>query len=350
MPNAVGIKQFLAPSKGLITEQTPLSPVEGSTIDETNMDFSPSMAVRRRRKGLNLELGGNPIILNEAFQAGDVVDHFYWPAVNGDGDVNFHVFQIGRYLYFLDDQDTPVSDGTIGQVFNLDQLLSSQTAETTARQVNFDFASGKGVLLIVSNETEPGYLAWDADTSTISVTPFTLLIRDLVGVDDGLSTDERPTTLSDEHGYNLRNQTWDGERKRKSDNLSVDPITQFSQDIPGQYPSNADIAYLAMIDNGSGKIRFWADEGLEDLFLGNTPAPKGHFIVDAFNIRYNELYLGTDPTIPDAHGAFAQFFAALFFPNYGELDDDNDTSGSDDEDQGGGSTPIFGEPGGGQEA
>ena len=49
---------------------------------------------------------------------------------------------------------------------------------------------------------------------------------------------------------------------------------------------------LGMVDDGSGNLRFNA-EFIEDLSLGNTPAPKGHFIIDPFSIAYEALRTGT---------------------------------------------------------
>ncbi len=55
MPRATGIKQLISPSAGLVTEQSKLTPVEGSTVDELNFSFSDDSSMRQRRNGLNKE-------------------------------------------------------------------------------------------------------------------------------------------------------------------------------------------------------------------------------------------------------------------------------------------------------
>ncbi|RLC00655.1 MAG: hypothetical protein DRH90_17945, partial [Deltaproteobacteria bacterium] len=59
MPRASGIKQLIAPSAGLVTEQSKLAPAEGSTVDELNFTYNDDGSIRRRRYGLNKEDGAS---------------------------------------------------------------------------------------------------------------------------------------------------------------------------------------------------------------------------------------------------------------------------------------------------
>ena len=287
MPRAEGYKQFLSPSEGLITEQTLLNPVENSTTDELNMTFSPNGSKRIRRLGLAPEEGSLPFSLGEAVSADSALSYHLWKSAGGVGDLDFHVFQINNTLYMIRDTSGNLSNQAVILTYDLDNNVSS--AYTTTEDTPVDMDSGEGLLFIVGKKIEPFFLSYEDDVLT-SV-PVNIRIRDMVGVDDGLAVDTRPDGLDDEHEYNLHNQGWWQQRKRISDGAEVDPIVQFNTDV-GDYPSNADIAYLGMTDDGNGNLRFDA-VFIEDLSLGNTPAPKGHFIIDPFNIDYTGLLAGS---------------------------------------------------------
>ena len=103
-----------------------------------------------------------------------------------------------------------------------------------------------------------------------------------------MSDDIRPRSLTAVHNYNLRNQGWP---VRFSVSVNepgtaarfADPVYHTWQSL-GYYPSNADIIYRAKSIQAEeavaiGTYNPWY---LERYAYGNTPAPKGHFIVNAF--------------------------------------------------------------------
>jgi hypothetical protein len=49
----------------------------------------------------------------------------------------------------------------------------------------------------------------------------------------------------------------------------------------GQYPSNADIPYLGLKENGSGELYF-SPSKLFETVLGNTEAPRGHYVYNVY--------------------------------------------------------------------
>ena len=360
MPRASGIKQLLSPSQGLVTEQSKLTPVEGSTISEDNFTFNDDGSVRRRRLGVNLEEDSSFFTLDCSVSSSVATSYTLWEGVAGIGGENWHVFQIGKCLHFFRDVSgniygnnknftfdlglqasngykvtgthtagndaSALTDGTkswtvdewVGYtVYNTTDgssgVITANTATTVTATLTggtdndfdtgdayiiskvedepVDMISGEGYLFIVGKKLEPFYLEHDTAGDTISSTNINIQVRDLTGIDDSLEVDERPATLSEEHEYNLKNQGWWQQRKRISDGSLVDPITQFDTDI-GDFPSNADISHLGMVDDGSGNLRF-KSTFLEELTLGNTPAPKGHFIIDPFCIAYDDLRTGT---------------------------------------------------------
>jgi len=98
-----------------------------------------------------------------------------------------------------------------------------------------------------------------------------------------MAVETRPSTLTVVHNYNLRNQGWP-ESFPLVETADGDPVARFFNDT-GTYPSNADIVYLGKTtaaDNPNNIGRF-ASEALRTNVFGNTPAPRGRFIINAFD-------------------------------------------------------------------
>lgn len=118
-----------------------------------------------------------------------------------------------------------------------------------------------------------------------------------------MRTDERPTTLKADHNYNLRNQGWPTvfsclEDRSGDDVLTTDPVS-YTKTRMGFYPSNADILYAAkaeLADNPKaiGSYSPWL---LQTIQFGNTPAPRGHFIINAFD--RNRTSVSSIPNVYD---------------------------------------------------
>lgn len=290
MPRASGIKQLLSPSNGLVTEQSKLTPVEGSTTSEDNFDFNDDGSIRRRRKGINKEDSSSFFSLSESVSTTNASSYHFWEGVGGVGGLNYHVFQIDSVLYFFEDVSGNLYGNQKSFNYELNDVIAPAFTDTSDTPV--DMSSGEGRLFVVGQKIEPIYIEYDSAGDSISSIKVEIRVRDLTGLDDSLEIDERPAALSEEHDYNLNNQGWWQQRKRLSDGTLVDPIEQFNTDV-GDYPSNADISHLGMVDDGSGNLRF-KSTFLEELTLGNTPSAKGHFIIDPFNINYESLRTGGD--------------------------------------------------------
>lgn len=99
-----------------------------------------------------------------------------------------------------------------------------------------------------------------------------LTIRDFKGCDDlmnfGDSISSMPDTLSPEHNYNLLNQGW----------LQSQITTFYDEQDPNRYPSNAMVWHYAK-DPETNEFK---PLDLLKIAFGNTPAPKGHFLLDYF--------------------------------------------------------------------
>ena len=104
-----------------------------------------------------------------------------------------------------------------------------------------------------------------------------------------MAVDTRPSTLTAVHNYNLRNQGWPTSSTNAygedAVNTEVSDPVEFTFERRGFYPSNADIFWAADVASADDveAIGAYSPWVLEKETFGNTPAAKGHFIINAFN-------------------------------------------------------------------
>lgn len=330
-------------SGGLFTDSSPLTSPEGYSLDEVNMVLNIDGS-RNRRLGMDFEQDFVEVTTNVV---GDLVTNFAfttfkWENAGGDPEKAIEVVQVGNQIKFFDLDITPLSTG----------LISSHTFSSSANTTVFSFAVVDGILVVATGEKEPYTFEFEAP-STITSDNFTLLIRDFFGVEDiigsknlfvGSDVQERPSTQTDAHVYNLRNQSW-GIPRINGDVSSAlaDPITSFRAQSANLFPSNSDSVTSVIYANPENVTnrtidRFYA----EDLFknpLGTSRAPSGYFIIDALErgssrlsnesanrVRYPTLSfavttLPTDRT-PGGPSVVAEFAGRVFFSGFsGEVID-----------------------------
>lgn len=297
MPVAEQSKIFTNFTGGLNTEATGLNFPENAAVELDNFDLFRTGEVKRRL-GLDFESAyslSTASFPTDSLETNAVSTH-EWKSVNGNGELNFLVVQIGLTLYIHDLGLDPVSGTLLGTV-DLEPLRVGSNAETFL----IDSSFGEGRMMIASREIEPAYIEYDEDDGSFTLVQINLLIRDFDGVEDQLDVGERPTSLSDEHYYNLLNQGWPTELLTSNSAGGGSGITlrdpvQYTFDELGVYPSNADIVHL-------GKLGISADPAplgtyhptvLQKLTLGNTPAPKGHFIFSPWNRDRNNIVLNAE--------------------------------------------------------
>lgn len=286
MPFAEQSKFMVNFTGGLNTEATSLNFPENAAQDIDNLDLFITGEVRRR---LGLDYEAAYTVRPETTTAADTATHAIstdsWKAVNGKGDINFLVVQIGLNLYLHDLGAEPLS-GTLRGIVDLSPSKSGQSPENKV----LSYAYGEGVLVVGNDDLTPTMVEYDEDTDTFSITPIVLEIRDFVGVDETGEKDLRPTTLTDDHLYNLRNQGWPEQTRCAQDQngnngvITADPVAHTAAKR-AIYPSNADIfhACKATAAEDAKAIGTFSPWVLEQISTGNTPAPKGHFIMEAFN-------------------------------------------------------------------
>lgn len=263
---------------GLITETTGLQSPENSCEETDNCVFHYKGNIFRRY-GIDFEPGYSTKIVG---REGVVIRTFLWQNAAGLADKNFLVVQVGGVLYFYTTGQDAVSTGAYS--LPVDFSVYATGDPTLCGTVECQFAFGQGYLFVTNPFADPTYITYNTGTDSFSITRMGLLVRDVKGVVElGVSTDTRPTSLTSAHTYNLYNQGWAPTSTvdyvntwRGSGTLLMGGATGTAR---SDYPSNADIWWLYR--NSSDVF----DRSLPDKrSRGNTPAPKGHYLYNAFNI------------------------------------------------------------------
>lgn len=269
---------------GLITEASPVNFPEGASVDEENFVLSRDGS-RARRLGLDYETGyAFNNLQGSATASGKVISTYLWTNVNQNPADNVLVHQFGNRLSFYD-ADTSAISANI--------LFGGDISITATTNVRFSFASIQGDLIVAVGDQVVRRIKRESSAS-YSIAQSRIQVRDFWGVDDGLDTDERTAVLSNLHAYNLYNQGWPNEffctpyvgaagrdPNSMDEGANVDPVSQTFVSL-GMYPSNADVIYVAMTTLLNGRQAYYP-YALENIAFGNTPAAKGHYIIDLFD-------------------------------------------------------------------
>lgn len=265
--------------RGLLTEPTAMNFPEDAAADADNVIFSATGEVTRR-PGIDLEAEAVIHDINNLTSSPDVFVEFKWDSVGGIGTTSLLVQQIGSKIKFFFVSDLAISAGLAP--FEID-LLDYKTAvsDDLIRNNTCQFTSGRGFLFIAHPFIDPLAVEYFQDTNDISVQTITVEVRDFERLDDGLEIDERPTTLSSLHKYNLYNQGWDTIQPTNDGWMQV---LQYWDNRRADFPSNADVFWLFRDRDGDdvGNINTsWIDR---NGYRGSTPAPNGYYIYPAWNI------------------------------------------------------------------
>lgn len=261
-------------TKGLITEASPLTFPENASIDERNFVLNRNGS-RSRRLGVDYE-GGYSLtstgFTSSALATGKQSFH-KWDMPGGDTTVAIGVVRILDKLWFLDLLTNAPSSN----------LLNGGSSITISGlgDADIETATINNKLIIVSEDlTNPVLLSYNSSTDTVSQTTITVEVRDIWGVNDSLLVNQRPSTLSVTHKYNLRNQGWSPTVQTTTGADAIDrTFTQLTV-----YPSNADTWVTGKITNPSdANFEKYDGDTLEKNSTSNYQVAKGSYIIDAFN-------------------------------------------------------------------
>tara|TARA_R110002012_G_scaffold16117_2_gene62768 strand:- start:9139 stop:11391 length:2253 start_codon:yes stop_codon:yes gene_type:complete len=262
--------------KGLITEANALTFPENSSIDEENFVLNRDGS-RSRRLGIDYEeLHALTATGFTATQIKESKQSFHtWEAPAGDTTVSIGVVRINNKFWFMNMLKANPSANLLNSGGPL-TLASLGTADIETTVIN-------NKLIIVSNDlSKPVVLTYNRSTEAVSSSEITLEVRDIWGVDDGLLDNIRPTTLSQTHKYNLRNQGWN--ENIVTADVSYPDALVYTEHKLGVYPSNADTWTLGKKSNPSGAdYEKYDPETLEKNSTSIFPVARGSFVIDAFN-------------------------------------------------------------------
>lgn len=187
---------------GLITEASGLNFPESACTTAQNCVFSLQGTVARR-SGIDYEVGYAEKSIAPSTTQAKIT--YLWQNVEGDGQINFVVAQIGNTLYFYNAVlGQPLSPNYIGSV-GLNQFAVSGSADTG--NTVCQFAAGNGYLFVAHPYCDPVAITYASGTFTTQ--QISIQVRDFGGVfEPGVLANTRPVALSPEHQYNIQNQGW----------------------------------------------------------------------------------------------------------------------------------------------
>lgn len=287
MPRSTGSLVNNNFSKGLITEAPLLTFPKDACTDTVDCIHLITGGVTRRL-GWDYEIDHQWKTIDRTNAA---ITSFIWKDVAGEGDVLLVVLQVGNHLYFYDGSTTdPLSSKAILATIVLSDFSAPGAPSPATKECQF--ATGNGKLFVAHPYLESFVIEYDADNQTVSASSIFLRIRDFEGVDDGLDIDQRPiqdiTSISNEHLYNLKNQGWTidilWQWSRGGPTLNSDGTVTNNYDPADSLPSNCDVQWS--FKNSLG----WFDvANIFRRYRGNSPAPKGHYIIDAYTKNRGEV-------------------------------------------------------------
>lgn len=291
-----GVDKKIQVTRGFVTEFTPVAfPQEAaSDIDNLTIDTDGSV---RRRGGLDVEPGSSPIptfnTINDANLSTRATTTFLWEDVGNSGTLNLIVHQIGEQLLFISDEQVSSKIGSV-------QLDSFATDLVKMKATPMEMASGNGELFVVSPHLKPVRISHATPLVLFDANEILIRIRDFEGLEESVGVDQRLSALSRVHSYNIQNQGW------TEDNIFIfggHPVLsppgnslcarQLFLDEIDVFPSNADIMSTGIVTNENADLVFDRDFILNNTF-GNSPAPKGHFILDPFFEDRNSAFKCSD--------------------------------------------------------
>jgi len=275
MAKASSEKQHNNFVRGLITEATALTFPESASVDEDNFVLERT-GKRLRRLGVDYETNyvKKATGLTETVLAGSRQSLHRWNSPDGDTSKMIGIIRSFNKLWFIN----------LLNVSPTTEYLNSGNALTITGLANSDIqvtTINNNVVLVSADIDDPILLTYNKTTEAVTQSTLTLKIRDVWGLDDGLADDFRPTTLADEHFYNLRNQGWSA---KIVSTCGSDAINCTFTTL-AEYPSNSDVwSYGKEADTtASSTFEKYNPTIMDRAFQDNSPAGKGHYVIDALH-------------------------------------------------------------------
>lgn len=269
-------------TKGLITEVTGMNSPENSVSESLNIIYDRKGRASKR-KGLDYEF--DHLFNTLSGTSRRAKSEFVWQTAQTG---SFVVLQLGREIHFFSNSSgQSLSRSKKSFVIDLFTYNSGSSGDSIDSQVA-SMSSGKDYLFIAHPLCDPIFVRYDNITDTISTSKITIKIRDFEGVDDKLAQGVRPTSLSNLHMYNLMNQGWYAEDFVWG-NGGAYSANVLAYSNSGSWPSNSDIPWLWRQFSTDTNREEFAGWYRTKVTIGNSMAPRGHYILDAFNMERSGL-------------------------------------------------------------
>lgn len=267
--------------QGVNTEAGPLNFPAGYSADELNFELNKDGS-REKRKGIVLQneeyddqllYDGNPYSDPDA-----IFQQYLWKNAGNTG-IDILVVQIGRLLRFYD----------IGREHPLVSYKSIYLPDVGSETVKASFAVINGDLHIAKGTPAVsiyGFKSWSS--SLIYKGTYTIRVRDVWGVEDGLANNDRPTSLSTAHRYNLYNQGWPIPAVWITidwigyETGSRDAALAFKS-MAGGYPAHSDLYSFFMAQGSTFPQKLFHPPMARQWPAQNFEPPRGRFILQLFS-------------------------------------------------------------------
>jgi hypothetical protein len=298
---------------GFVSDASPLTFPENTSLVDINMELNIDGS---RQRALGIDLEADYVEVETGITSADIspigYNSFKWENVGGDPLRTILCVQFANQVKFFSLDEEVVSSNLI-DTYNFSINLS---------QTRFSFTSVDGNLIIAVGTNEITTVVYE--DGSLSYSTDTIKVRDFFGVEDvfgsqdlttGSGVQVRPSSLTNAHQYNLRNQGFAIPRIKGDPNHSntlKDPIYWFQEEftnIKGSrgFPSNADIVteFLYADANESSdrnSRRYFPADAVKNP-LGSSRAPMGHYVIDILDrgtsrkaatnqseVNYPELY------------------------------------------------------------
>lgn len=263
--------------KGLLTEYTGVNYPEDGCTATYDCIFSKNGRVTRRG-GLDYE---DSYTLNSITKTDEAHMEYLWKGAGGDVDTNFIVLQVGDTLHFFTASAEDPSDDKHATTYDLNNSLVSGSAKDVGEKP-CQFTSADGILYFTHPYCEPTYIEYDVSGDSFTTSTITLQIRDTEGRPQDLGLTERPSSITNNHKYNLYNAGWyktvtlvGGSTKRSMYNQW--DLTE------SNFPSISDRWQIGVTSDANQ--RKWNPYYVIDYMAPiSGRAPYGAYLLDAFNI------------------------------------------------------------------
>jgi len=291
MPEQQTEKQTFDLSGGLNTEISEVNWPDGFTSAEANYELLAD-GTRRRRKGLAVEASAGTAHTIDTMVQTQAHQTYVWKNVGGDPDKSFLVHQIGKILYFTDD-DTIPSDSWHAKSVDT-EAFGAETTVTAAnvRDEHVRFSQGRGHLLVTGPYLRPFYVNWNTVTNEFDAVEILMQYRDFEGVDDGVdvSTEPDDDPIGDDHRYNLRNRGW--KEAAMLQLLSTNAVSPAKNGLWFKAYERAETSGSTYDPEGLQSLDATSAARYDAEVFGNSTAPQGSLFLDPFDTRFARVLSG----------------------------------------------------------